>query len=150
MTLPRLIVISGVDLGVHLLALGRTPGPVARFSFDGHTANVIGSAAGELAGGGPAFVAGVDGQALRLRAGAAPSHLNVGVKLAISGTQELHAIPGPTHRNGRRIDQLYYRGAGFTNASTRVISSRAAGFPSDHFMIVSTFGLTRSTPRAER
>lgn len=47
--------------------------------------------------------------------------------------------PGPTHRNGRRIDQLYYKGASLTNASTKVISTRAAGFPSDHFLIVTKF-----------
>jgi endonuclease/exonuclease/phosphatase family metal-dependent hydrolase len=49
--------------------------------------------------------------------------------------------PGPTHRNGRRIDQLYYKGAGLTNTSTNVISTRAGGFPSDHSLILSRFDL---------
>jgi endonuclease/exonuclease/phosphatase family metal-dependent hydrolase len=49
--------------------------------------------------------------------------------------------PGATHRNGRRIDQLYYKGAGLTNTETRVISTRDRGFPSDHFMILSRFEL---------
>lgn len=53
--------------------------------------------------------------------------------------------PGPTHRNGRRIDQLYYRGAGLTNTSTRVISTRPSGFPSDHNLILSTFDLNYTT-----
>ena len=58
--------------------------------------------------------------------------------------------PGPTHRSGRRIDQLYYKGAGLKNRSTRVISTRDWGFPSDHFLILSRFDLdyrTRATGR---
>jgi endonuclease/exonuclease/phosphatase family metal-dependent hydrolase len=53
--------------------------------------------------------------------------------------------PGPTHRNGRRIDQLYYLGRGLENTSTRVISTRAGGFPSDHFLVVASFDLDYST-----
>ena len=53
--------------------------------------------------------------------------------------------PGPTHRSGRRIDQLYYKGAGLKNTSTRVISTRSRGFPSDHFLIVSRFDLDYRT-----
>lgn len=53
--------------------------------------------------------------------------------------------PGPTHRSGRRIDQLFYRGAGLTNTSTRVISTWRGGFPSDHFMILSSFELDYRT-----
>jgi endonuclease/exonuclease/phosphatase family metal-dependent hydrolase len=49
--------------------------------------------------------------------------------------------PGPTHRNGTRIDQLYYKGAGWTNTSTTVISTRAGGFPSDHSLILARFDL---------
>jgi len=49
--------------------------------------------------------------------------------------------PGPTHTSGRRIDQLYYRGSGLINRSTRVISTWDRGFPSDHFLIVSQFDL---------
>ena len=49
--------------------------------------------------------------------------------------------PGPSHRNGRRIDQLYYKGAGLRNTSTRVISTWPPGFPSDHYLILSSFDL---------
>ena len=31
--------------------------------------------------------------------------------------------PGATHRNGRRIDQLYYKGAGLRNTSTRLVTT---------------------------
>lgn len=58
--------------------------------------------------------------------------------------------PGPTHRSGRRIDQLYYKGSGLRNTSTRVISTWNRGFPSDHFLILSRFDLdyrTRATGR---
>ena len=58
---------------------------------------------------------------------------------------DAQAHPGPSHRNGRRIDQLYYKGAGLTNTSTRVILTRPGGFPSDHFLILSTFDLDYST-----
>jgi endonuclease/exonuclease/phosphatase family metal-dependent hydrolase len=63
---------------------------------------------------------------------------------------DLERWPGPTHRSGRRIDQLYYKGSGLTNTSTRVISTRERGFPSDHFLILSRFDLdyrTRETGR---
>ncbi len=55
------------------------------------------------------------------------------------------AYPGHTHRSGRRIDQLYYKGAGLQNMSTRVISTWPTGFPSDHYLILSTFNLDYST-----
>jgi len=58
--------------------------------------------------------------------------------------------PGPTHRNGERIDQLYYRGVGLHNTSTRLVSTWPTGFPSDHFLILSTFDLDYSTPRVGR
>jgi len=58
--------------------------------------------------------------------------------------------PGASHRSGRRIDQLYYKGAGLKNTSTRVISTRLGGFPSDHFLILSTFDLNYSTLRGGR
>lgn len=51
------------------------------------------------------------------------------------------ADPGPTHRNGRRIDQLYYKGAALRNTSTKLISTWAPEFPSDHLLILSTFDL---------
>ena len=53
--------------------------------------------------------------------------------------------PGPTHRNGQRIDQLYYKGTGLTNTSTQIISTGPIGFPSDHSMILSKFDLDYST-----
>jgi len=49
--------------------------------------------------------------------------------------------PGYSHRSNRRIDQLYYKGAGLHNRSTEVISTWPGGFPSDHYLIVSTFDL---------
>lgn len=49
--------------------------------------------------------------------------------------------PGATHRNGRRIDQLYYKGAGLRNTSTRLVTTWPTGFPSDHNLIVATFEL---------
>jgi len=55
------------------------------------------------------------------------------------------AHPGATHRNGRRIDQLYYKGAGLKNTSTRLVSTWPTGFPSDHYLILSTFDLDYST-----
>ncbi|MFC1530031.1 endonuclease/exonuclease/phosphatase family protein [Gemmatimonadota bacterium] len=58
--------------------------------------------------------------------------------------------PGASHRSGRRIDQLYYRGVGLKNTSTRVISTRPGGFPSDHFLILSTFDLDYVTTRGGR
>jgi endonuclease/exonuclease/phosphatase (EEP) superfamily protein YafD len=60
--------------------------------------------------------------------------------------------PGATHRSGQRIDQLYYKGVGLKNTSTRVISTRDWGFPSDHFLILSRFDLdyrTRATGRLQ-
>ncbi len=63
---------------------------------------------------------------------------------------DVQEFPGASHRNGRRIDQLYYKGAGLKNTSTRVISTRPGGFPSDHFLILSTFDLDYSTPGAGR
>lgn len=64
--------------------------------------------------------------------------------------QDAEQYPGPSHRNGRRIDQLYYKGVGLSNTSTRVISTRASGFPSDHFLILSRFDLDYSTRAAGR
>jgi len=58
--------------------------------------------------------------------------------------------PGATHRGGRRIDQLYYKGVGLQSTSTRLISTWPTGFPSDHFLILSTFDLDYSTPVAGR
>ncbi len=63
---------------------------------------------------------------------------------------DVEADPGYTHRSGRRIDQLYYKGSGLRNTSTRLISTWPTGFPSDHFVIRSTFELDYSTPRERR
>ena len=63
---------------------------------------------------------------------------------------EIEEWPGPTHRSGRRIDQLYYKGTGLKNTSTRVISTRDRGFPSDHFFIVSRFDLDYRTRELRR
>ena len=49
--------------------------------------------------------------------------------------------PGITHRNGKRIDQLYFKGKGLTNIATEVISTLPSGFPSDHYLIVTKFEL---------
>ena len=54
---------------------------------------------------------------------------------------DVERFPGATHRSGRRIDQLYYKGAGLRNTSTRVIDSWPTGFPSDHYLIRSVFEL---------
>lgn len=50
-------------------------------------------------------------------------------------------FPGYTHEWGERIDQLYYKGKGLKNTSTKVIHSWFGGFPSDHNMILSKFKL---------
>jgi len=54
-------------------------------------------------------------------------------------------FPGFSHRSGSRIDQLYYKGAGLKNTSTKIISTWPSGFPSDHYLILSTFDLDYST-----
>jgi hypothetical protein len=53
--------------------------------------------------------------------------------------------PGLTHITAQRIDQIYYKGVGLTNTSTRVISTWDSGFPSDHFLILSSFNLDYRT-----
>ena len=50
---------------------------------------------------------------------------------------------GFTHRNEKRIDQLYYKGSGLKNTYTEVISSWPTGFPSDHYLIVSKFKINQ-------
>jgi len=54
---------------------------------------------------------------------------------------DVETNPGYTHRSGSRIDQLYYKGKGLRNLSTKVVSSWPAGFPSDHHLIVTEFEL---------
>ncbi len=63
---------------------------------------------------------------------------------------DVAAYPGYTHRSGNRIDQVYYKGTGLENTSTRVLSTWPAGFPSDHYLILSTFNLDYSTTPASR
>ncbi len=53
--------------------------------------------------------------------------------------------PGYSHRSGSRIDQLYYKGAGLKNTSTEIRSKWPVGFPSDHYLILSTFDLDYTT-----
>ena len=54
---------------------------------------------------------------------------------------DVQKYPGYSHRNGNRIDQLYYLGRGLKNTSTKVISTWPEGFPSDHYLIISKFDL---------
>ncbi|MBT3242246.1 MAG: hypothetical protein HN352_03785 [Bacteroidetes bacterium] len=54
---------------------------------------------------------------------------------------DVEQFPGNTFQNGRRIDQLYYKGSSLKNVSTKVVSSWPNGFPSDHFMITTVFEL---------
>ena len=54
---------------------------------------------------------------------------------------DVQESPGATHRNGRRIDQLYYKGTALQNTSTQLITSWPTGFPSDHHLIVASFDL---------
>ncbi|MFC1640111.1 endonuclease/exonuclease/phosphatase family protein [Gemmatimonadota bacterium] len=63
---------------------------------------------------------------------------------------DVETYPGHTHRSGARIDQIYYRGTGLQNTSTRIVSMWPTGFPSDHYLILSTFDLDYSTPGARR
>jgi len=60
---------------------------------------------------------------------------------------DVQEYPGYSHRSGSRIDQLYYKGGGLRNTSTKIISTRPGGFPSDHYLILSTFDLHYSSRR---
>ena len=55
----------------------------------------------------------------------------------------INTFPGFTHQWANRIDQLYYKGKGLQNTSTKVLHAWDEGFPSDHFMILSTFKLKK-------
>jgi endonuclease/exonuclease/phosphatase (EEP) superfamily protein YafD len=61
---------------------------------------------------------------------------------------DVQAYPGATHRNGRRIDQLYYKGAGLRNAATHLVTTWPTGFPSDHNLIVAKFDLDYASSAA--
>ncbi|MFD2157534.1 endonuclease/exonuclease/phosphatase family protein [Rubritalea tangerina] len=52
---------------------------------------------------------------------------------------DVEAAVGATHRNGKRIDQLYYKGEGLKHLVTELVNDWPAGFPSDHYLIVSRF-----------
>ncbi len=58
---------------------------------------------------------------------------------------DVKKYPGASHRSGSRIDQLYYKGNGLKNTSTKVVSGWPGGFPSDHFLIISEFDLNYSS-----
>jgi len=49
--------------------------------------------------------------------------------------------PGHSHRSGSRIDQLYFKGGSLAHRSTSILKSWPTGFPSDHYLIRSTFDL---------
>jgi endonuclease/exonuclease/phosphatase (EEP) superfamily protein YafD len=57
--------------------------------------------------------------------------------------RNIDVFPGYTHEWAERIDQLYYKGNTLKNTSTKVLHSWREGFPSDHFMILSTFELKK-------
>ncbi|MGI9517292.1 MAG: endonuclease/exonuclease/phosphatase family protein [Pirellulaceae bacterium] len=58
---------------------------------------------------------------------------------------DVEQLPGHTHRSDRRIDQLYYKGAGLENRKTEVFSTWPSRFPSDHYLIKSVFDLNYKT-----
>ena len=47
-------------------------------------------------------------------------------------TPDVARFPGVTHRGGKRIDQLFFKGESHRHESTRVIKDWPTGFPSDH------------------
>ena len=73
---------------------------------------------------------------------ASPTLLNAGFTDAFRSLHpDVQENPGATHRNGRRIDQLYYKGAGLRNTSTTLVTTWPTGFPSDHNLILARFDL---------
>ncbi len=54
---------------------------------------------------------------------------------------DVELYPGLTHQGGYRIDQLYYKGNGLENTSTKVIPTDPREFTSDHYLIISKFEL---------
>lgn len=54
---------------------------------------------------------------------------------------DVSKFPGASHRSNRRIDQLYFQGAGVQHRSTKLINSWTKDFPSDHYLIRSQFAL---------
>lgn len=54
---------------------------------------------------------------------------------------DVKKFPGPSHRGGSRIDQLYFKGKQLKLKSTKVVSSWPSIFPSDHFLVKGVFEL---------
>ncbi|MBV7529227.1 endonuclease/exonuclease/phosphatase family protein [Chitinophaga sp. sic0106] len=54
---------------------------------------------------------------------------------------DVKTYPGYSHREGVRIDQMYYKGNGVKNTGTSIISTWPSGFPSDHYLMIGTFDL---------
>ncbi len=54
---------------------------------------------------------------------------------------DVNKSAGHTHRSGRRIDQLYFKGESLKHVATDVLSNWPTGFPSDHYLIKSRFEL---------
>ena len=68
--------------------------------------------------------------------------LNQGFKDAYRNMYpDIEEFPGYSHRSGRRIDQLYFKGKTLNNTAIEVIPDWPGGFPSDHFLIYSEFEL---------
>lgn len=63
---------------------------------------------------------------------------------------DVETYPGYSHRSDRRIDQIYYKGAGLRNTSMKVMSTYPLGTPSDHYLMIATFGLQYDTPSTGR
>jgi len=63
---------------------------------------------------------------------------------------DVERFPGHSHRSAVRIDQLYYKGTGLRNTSTRLVSTWPVGFPSDHYLIRAEFQLETNDARRRR
>ncbi len=60
---------------------------------------------------------------------------------------DIKKYPGYTHEENIRIDQLYYKGKGLKNTSTKLITTWPAGFPSDHYLMIGKFDLKYTTAK---
>lgn len=60
---------------------------------------------------------------------------------------DVKKYPGYTHEENIRIDQLYYKGKGLKNTSTRLIATWPKGFPSDHYLMIGKFDLKYTTAK---
>lgn len=71
---------------------------------------------------------------------ASPVMLGAGFTDAYRSTYpSVEEFPGATHRSGRRIDQLYYKGRSLRRTATHLVTTWPTGFPSDHYLIVAAF-----------